>query len=64
MSSAEITTPSDREIAMTRVFDAPRKLVFEAYTRPELLKSWLARLRRLGTRCLRSRPPGRRRVSI
>jgi len=36
-----ITTPSDREIAMTRVFDAPRTLVFEAYTKPELLKRWL-----------------------
>jgi uncharacterized protein YndB with AHSA1/START domain len=40
-NSLRITTPSDREIAMTRVFNAPRKLVFEAYTRPELLKSWL-----------------------
>ena len=36
-----ITTPSDREIAMTRVFDAPRNLVFDAWTRPELLKRWL-----------------------
>ena len=36
-----ITTPSDREIAMTRVFDAPRRLVFEALTRPELVKQWL-----------------------
>ena len=26
---------------MTRVFDAPRKLVFDAYTKPELLKRWL-----------------------
>jgi len=37
----KITTPSDREIAMTRVFDAPRDLVFDAWTRPELLKRWL-----------------------
>jgi uncharacterized protein YndB with AHSA1/START domain len=37
----KVTTPTDREIAMTRVFDAPRRLVFEAYTRPELLKRWL-----------------------
>ena len=37
----QVTTPSDREIAMTRVFDAPRSLVFEAYTTPELLKRWL-----------------------
>jgi uncharacterized protein YndB with AHSA1/START domain len=29
-----------REIIMTRVFDAPRHLVFEAFTRPELLKRW------------------------
>jgi uncharacterized protein YndB with AHSA1/START domain len=36
-----VTTPSDREIAMTRVFDAPRRLVFDALTRPELLKRWL-----------------------
>lgn len=36
-----ITTPSDREVAMTRVFDAPRHLVFDAWTRPDLLKRWL-----------------------
>jgi uncharacterized protein YndB with AHSA1/START domain len=36
-----VTTPSEREIAMTRVFDAPRKLVFEAFTRPELITRWL-----------------------
>ena len=35
-----ITTPTDREIAMTRVFDAPRRLVFDAHTKPELLKRW------------------------
>ena len=37
----KITTPSDREIAMTRVFDAPRALVFEALTKPDLVKRWL-----------------------
>jgi uncharacterized protein YndB with AHSA1/START domain len=36
-----ITTPTDREIVMTRVLDAPRRLVFDAFTRPELLKRWL-----------------------
>lgn len=36
-----LSTPTDREIAMTRVFDAPRHLVFEAMTRPELIKRWL-----------------------
>jgi uncharacterized protein YndB with AHSA1/START domain len=37
----QITTPSDRELAMTRSFDAPRSLVFDAWTKPELLKRWL-----------------------
>jgi uncharacterized protein YndB with AHSA1/START domain len=36
-----ITTPSDREVAMTRVFDAPRRLVFEAWTNPEHLPHWM-----------------------
>ena len=31
----------DREIVMTRAFDAPRQLVFEALTRPELVRRWL-----------------------
>ena len=37
----KITTPSDLEIAMTREFDAPRHLVFDAMTRPEYVKRWL-----------------------
>ncbi len=37
----KVTTPTEREIAMTRVFDAPRDLVFDAYTKPELVKRWL-----------------------
>jgi uncharacterized protein YndB with AHSA1/START domain len=36
----KIATPSDREIVMTRVFDAPRQLVFDAFSKPELLKRW------------------------
>lgn len=36
-----LTLPSDREIVMTRVFDAPRRLVFEAYTNPEHLPHWM-----------------------
>jgi uncharacterized protein YndB with AHSA1/START domain len=35
------TTPSDLEIVMTRVVDAPRSLVFEAHTNPEHLPNWL-----------------------
>ncbi len=37
----QLATPTDREIVVTRVFDAPRHLVFDAFTRPELLKRWL-----------------------
>jgi len=37
----KITTPSDLEIAMTRVFNAPRRLVFDALTKPGLVKQWL-----------------------
>src|SRR5215813_1806308 len=36
-----LTTPTDREIVMTRGFQAPRELVWEALTTPELLKRWL-----------------------
>ena len=39
--SLKITTPTDREIVMTRTFNAPRQLVFEAMIQPELLKRWL-----------------------
>ncbi len=41
METVKLTTPSDREIAMTRVFDAPRKLVFDAHTKPDLVRQWL-----------------------
>jgi len=41
MGNLKVTTPSDREITMTRVFDAPRTLVFDAHTKPELVKQWL-----------------------
>jgi uncharacterized protein YndB with AHSA1/START domain len=36
----QVTTPTDREVVLTRVFDAPRHLVFDAFTKPELLKRW------------------------
>src|SRR5437899_5503263 len=36
----KVTTPTEREIVLTRVFDAPRSLVFDAMTKPELLKRW------------------------
>jgi uncharacterized protein YndB with AHSA1/START domain len=36
----KVTTPTDREIVLTRVFDAPRRMVWDAFTKTELLKRW------------------------
>src|SRR5215472_7811827 len=36
----KVTTPSDREITLTRLFDAPPRLVFEAMTKPEHVRRW------------------------
>jgi uncharacterized protein YndB with AHSA1/START domain len=36
----KVTLPSDKEILLARVFDAPRALVFEAMTRPEHVRRW------------------------
>jgi len=38
-----VTTPSDREIVLTRVLDAPRALVFEAHSKCEHVQRWFAR---------------------
>ena len=35
-----VTTPSDLEIVLSRTFDAPRALVFEAFTKPEHVRQW------------------------
>src|SRR3954454_8861797 len=40
--TAKVTLPTDEEILITREFDAPRRLVFQAYTTPELVKRWWA----------------------
>jgi len=40
-SQVSITTPSDREIRIEREFAAPRAKVFDAMTRPELVRQWL-----------------------
>jgi uncharacterized protein YndB with AHSA1/START domain len=37
----EITLPTDREIVITRSFDAPRDLVWDAHTKPALVRRWL-----------------------
>ena len=42
--SFTVTTPSDSAIQMTRLFDAPRHLVFEAMSKPEHIKQWWGRL--------------------
>jgi uncharacterized protein YndB with AHSA1/START domain len=38
--SAKVTTPSEREIVITRAFDAPRAVVFETWTRVEHVAQW------------------------
>src|SRR6202008_3544160 len=38
--SFKTTTPSDREITLTRLFSAPRQLVFDAMTKPEHVRRW------------------------
>ena len=40
--SAVLTSPSDTELLITREFDAPADLLFEAWTTPELVKCWWA----------------------
>jgi uncharacterized protein YndB with AHSA1/START domain len=37
---ATVTLPTDQQILITREFDAPRHLVYEAWTTPELVKRW------------------------
>jgi uncharacterized protein YndB with AHSA1/START domain len=38
---AQVTLPSDREVRVTRQFNAPRRLVYEAHTKPELVRKWM-----------------------
>jgi uncharacterized protein YndB with AHSA1/START domain len=40
-NTLKVTTPTDREIVLTRSFDAPRRFVWNAMSKPELLKRWL-----------------------
>jgi uncharacterized protein YndB with AHSA1/START domain len=37
----DVTTPSDREIRVSRVFDAPANLVWDCHTKPELVRRWM-----------------------
>lgn len=40
-STLSVTMPSDVEVRVTRVFDAPRRLVFQALTTPAILQRWM-----------------------
>ena len=40
-NSVTITMPSIREVTVTRRFDAPAQLIWDAHTKPELLKRWM-----------------------
>ena len=37
----QTSLPGEREFTLTRTFDAPRRLVFDAFTKPEMVKKWL-----------------------
>ncbi len=41
MKDMQISTPSEREIMMSRIFDAPRALLWRAWTSPEYLPQWM-----------------------
>jgi uncharacterized protein YndB with AHSA1/START domain len=66
-ATLQITTPSDREIRITRLFDAPRHLVFEAMSKPEHIERWWGAVRegQSRTECeVDLRPGGRWRFVI
>lgn len=41
-NALQVATPTDREILITRVFAAPRQMVWDAMTKPDLVKRWLS----------------------
>ena len=40
-SALQITTPTDHEVVITRAVDAPRSMVFDAFTKPDLVRRWM-----------------------
>ena len=58
--TAKVTLPTDEQILITREFDAPKHLVYKAWTTPELVKRWWSGRRGDGD-ARRDRPAGRRR---
>ena len=61
--TARTTTPTDREIVITRIFDTPRAVLFEAWTDPEHVAHWWDPKRRAARR-LRNRPTAERSLSL
>jgi uncharacterized protein YndB with AHSA1/START domain len=57
-AKATVTTPTDREIRVERVFDAPRERVFAAYTDPALIPDWWGPRGTTTTSATDSSPPG------
>ena len=49
--TAKVTLPSDNQILITREFDAPRHLVYKAFTTPELVRRWWTAKRGEMTTC-------------
>ena len=41
LNTLKVSTPADRDIVMTRDFNAPRQLVWDAMTKPDLIRKWL-----------------------
>lgn len=58
--SVQITTPADDQILITREFDAPKHLVYRAWTTPELVKRWWAGRRGTTTEVVMDLRPGGR----
>jgi uncharacterized protein YndB with AHSA1/START domain len=56
--SSTLSLPSEREVRIERVFDAPRELVWRAFTEPELLRQWWGRGHRLDIEQMNVRPGG------
>jgi uncharacterized protein YndB with AHSA1/START domain len=57
-AAAKVTTPSDREIRIERVFSAPRARVWRAFTDPELVKQWWGRGNKLVIERMEVEPGG------
>jgi uncharacterized protein YndB with AHSA1/START domain len=49
--TAKVTLPTDEQILITREFNAPKDLVYKAYTKPELVKRWWSGQRGEMTSC-------------